>query len=93
MIHDMEKDIELPLKKGAERATAQEGPWKWFTTSDLGFLLVDDDYNRPMHPLVESYVRDCLQDPRMLDDNEEAGQCCDDMAHSLPEWMQHMLED
>jgi len=56
-------------------------------------VLVDGDYNRLMHPLVESYVRDCLKDPGMLDDNEEAGQCCDDMAHSLPERMQHMLED
>ena len=93
MIHDMEKDIELPLKKGAERATAQEGPWKWFTTSDLGFPLVDDDYNRPMYPLVKSYVSDFLKDPKMLDNNEEADQCCDDLAHSLPERMQHMLAD
>ena len=93
MIHDMEKDIELPLKRGVERATALEAPWKWFTASDLGFPLVDDDYNRPMHPLVESYARDCLQDPGMLDDNEEAGVCCDNTAHSLSELIQHMLED
>ena len=45
MIHDMEKDIELPLKRGVEWATAQEAPWKWFTASDLGFSLVDDNFN------------------------------------------------
>ena len=26
MIHDMENDIELPLKKSADRVTAPEGP-------------------------------------------------------------------
>ena len=46
MIHDMEKDIMLPLKKGADRVIAQEGSWNWFTTSDLGFPLADDDYYR-----------------------------------------------
>ena len=63
MIHNMEKDIELPLKEGVERATAQESPWKWFIASDLGFPLLDDNYNRLMHPLVEAYARECLQDP------------------------------
>ena len=60
MIHNMEKDIELPLKEGVEQGTAQESPWKWFTASDLGFPLLDDNYNRPMHPLVEAYARECL---------------------------------
>ena len=55
--------------------------------------MVDDDYNRQMHLLMESYVRDCLKDPEMLDNNEEAGQCCDDLAHSLPERVHGMLED
>ena len=93
MIHDMEKDIELPLKKGVDMITTQEGPWKWFTTSDLGFPLVDDDCSRPMHPLVVSYVSDCLKDPEILDDNEEAGHLCDDSALGLPEQMKHMLSD
>jgi len=26
MIHDMENDMELPLKKGADKVTAPEGP-------------------------------------------------------------------
>ena len=58
---------------------------KWFTNSDLGFPLVDDDYYRLMHPLIESYVSDCLKDPELLDDNEEAGYLCDDSVHGLPE--------
>jgi len=83
MIHNMEKDIELPLKRGVERVTSQKPPWKWFTASDLGFPLVDDNYKRPMHLLVEVYARECLQDPEMLDDNEEAGMCCDNTAHRI----------
>ena len=55
--------------------------------------MVDDNYNRPMHPLVEAYARECLQDPEMLDDNEEAGMCCDNTAHSFPELIQRMLVD
>jgi hypothetical protein len=83
MIYDMEKDIELPLKKGVGKVTALEGPWKWFTSSDLGFPLVDDDYCRPMHPLVETYVNECLRDPELLDDNEKAGYRCEDSPHGL----------
>ena len=93
MIHDMEKDIELPLKKGKERVTAYESPWKWFTASELGFPLLDDNYNRPIHPLVETYARECLQDPELLDGNEEAGMCCESTAHNLPELMRCMIED
>ena len=93
MIHDMEKDIELPPKKGKERVTAYESPWKWFTASELGFPLLDDNYNRPIHPLVETYARECLQDPELLDDNEEAGMCCESTAHNLPELMRCMIED
>ena len=36
MMHDMEKDIELPLKKGAARVIALEGPWKWLHPLTLG---------------------------------------------------------
>jgi len=89
----MENDIELPLKKGADRVTDLEGPWKWFTSSDLGFPLVDDDYCRPMHPLVEANVNDCLKDPELLDDNEEAGYLCDDSSHGLPQQMKCMISN
>ena len=93
MIHNMERDIELPRKEGVVQVVAQEPPWKWFTASELGFPLLDDNYNRLMHPLVEAYARECLQDPEMLDDNEEAGVCCENTAHSLPELIQNMLVD
>ena len=93
MIHNMEKDIELPLIKGADRSTSCEPPWKWFTSSDLGFPLLDDNYNRPIHPLVETYARECLQDPEMLDGNEEAGECCEGTEHSLIELLQNMITD
>ena len=93
MIHNMEKDIELPRKEGVEQVAAQEPPWKWFTASELGFPLLDDNYDRPMHPLVEAYAREGLQDPEMLDDNEEMGVCCENTAYSLPELSQNMLVD
>ena len=73
--------------------TVQDGPWKWFTTSDPGFPLVDDEYYRLMHPMIESYVSDCSRDPELLDNNEETGNLCDDSAHGLPEQMKLMLSD
>ena len=93
MIHDMEKDIKLPLKKGDDRSTFREAPWKWFTMSDLGFPLVDDEYYRPMHPMLEAYISACLRDPDMLDDNKETGILCDDSLHSLPEQIKLMMSD
>ena len=46
-----------------------------------------------MHLMIESYVSDCLRDPELLDDNEEAGYLCDDSAHGLPEQIKLMLSD
>ena len=93
MIHEMEKDIELLLKKGTDRITFREDPWKWFTTSDLRFPLVDIEYYRLMHPMIEAYASACLRDPEMLDDNEETGILCDDSLHGFPEQIKLMLSD
>ena len=92
MIHDMEKDIDLPIK-GADRSTSCEPPWKWFTSSDLGFPLLDDIYDRPIHPLVETYARECLQYPEMMDGNEEAGEHGEGAEHSLMDLLQNMITD
>ena len=46
---------------------------------------MDDEYYRLMHLMVEVYTSACLQDPEMLDDNEESGILCDGSLHSLPE--------
>ena len=61
--------------------------------SDLGVPLVDDEYYRPMHPMIEAYISACLRDPEMLDDNESTGILCDDSLHSLSEQMKRMMSD
>jgi len=33
----------------------------WFTSYELGFPLVSDEHDRPMHALVESFVDDQLE--------------------------------
>jgi len=38
-----------------------EAPWKWFTSYELGFPLLTDEHERPMHPLVEVFVDDQLE--------------------------------
>ena len=43
--------------------------------------------------MVEAYVNDCLKDPELLDDNEEAGYLCDDSSHCLLEQMKRMISD
>jgi len=35
-----------------------EAPWKWFTSYELGFPLVTDENERPMHPFVEVFMDD-----------------------------------
>jgi len=63
MITDLEKRFTSDGNK--RRALAQpEAPWKWFTSYELGFPLVSDEHDTPMHPLVETFVDDQL--PRKL---------------------------
>ena len=40
-----------------------EAPWKWINSYKLGFPLVSDEHDRPMHPLVarESFTDDQLE--------------------------------
>jgi len=38
-----------------------EAPWKWFTSYELGFPLLTDEHERPMHPLVEVFMDDQLE--------------------------------
>jgi len=41
--------------------TIPEAPWKYFTSYELGFPLVTDEHERPMHPLVELFMDDQLE--------------------------------
>ena len=60
MIADLERK---PISDGNKtRALAiPEAPWKWFTSYELGFTLVSDENDRPMHPLVELSTDDQLE--------------------------------
>jgi hypothetical protein len=57
MITDLERK---PILDGNKRRALvnPEAPWKWFTSYELGFPLVSDEHDRPMHPLVESFTDD-----------------------------------
>jgi len=60
VIADLEKRFTSLGDK--RRALVQpEAPWKWFTSYELGFPLVSDEHDRPMHPLVETFVDDQLE--------------------------------
>jgi len=60
MIVDLEKNFTLDAIK--RRALVQpEAPWKWFTSYELGLTPVSDEHDRPMHPLVETFVDDQLE--------------------------------
>jgi len=55
MIADQErKSISDGNKKRA--LAIPEAPWNWFTSYELGFPLLTDEHERPMHPLVEVFV-------------------------------------
>lgn len=72
-ISNMIRDLERKHTIGAYKRRATqipEGPWKWFTSYELGFPLVNDKHVRPLHPLVETFVDDQLE--AYLSDEEEA---------------------
>ena len=57
MIADLERKFTSDGDK--RRALVQsEASWKWFTSYELCFPLVSDERDRPMHPLVETFVDD-----------------------------------
>jgi len=60
MIADQERKF---ISDGNEkRALAiPEAPWKWLTSYKLGFPLLTDEHERPMHPLVDVFVDDQLE--------------------------------
>jgi len=63
-ITNMIQDLERKHITGAQKRRATqipEAPWKWFTSSELGFPLVDDKYVRSIHPLVETFLDDQLE--------------------------------
>jgi len=56
-----------------EVMTAQETPWLWFTLPELGFPMIMDEYERPIHPEVENYLRRYVtekQDWETVDDED-----------------------
>jgi len=60
MIADQErKSISDSNKKRA--LAIPEVLWKWFTSYELGFPLLTDEHERPMHPLVEVFADDRLE--------------------------------
>ena len=56
-----------------EVMTAQETPWLWFTLPELGFPMIMDEYESPIHPEVEKYLRRYVtekQDWETVDDED-----------------------
>ena len=60
MIADLERK---PISDSNKRRALAipEAPWKWFISYELGFPLVSDEHDRPMHPLVELFTDDQLE--------------------------------
>jgi len=60
VIADLErKSISVCNKRRA--LVKSKASWKWFTSYEVGYPLVSDEHDRPMHPLVESFVDDQLE--------------------------------
>lgn len=58
-ITNMIDDLERKCTTGVNKRRAMhklEALWKWFTRYELSFSLVNDKYERPLHPLVETCV-------------------------------------
>ena len=55
MIADLERKS-ISHSNKTRSLVKPEAPRKWFTSYELGFPLVSAEHDRPMHPLVESFV-------------------------------------
>jgi len=48
------------------RALAQpETPWKWFTSYEIGFHMVSDEHDRPLHPFVSGENKRTIGRPKV----------------------------
>jgi len=53
----MKRGMALPLAcTERELITAQEPPWLWFALPELGFPMIMDECQRPIHPEIEEYM-------------------------------------
>ena len=70
----MKGGLTLPLTCTAQDLMmAQEPPWLWFTLPELGFLMLTDEYRRPIHPEIKEYIRRYVtneQDWKTVDDED-----------------------
>jgi len=73
MIKDKDLERKTPTSSNKkQRLPPAEAPWKWFTSSELGFPLVRDKYERSIHPLVERFIDDKIGLPLA---EEAEGEC------------------
>jgi hypothetical protein len=58
----------LPLDVTKDKITkAQEPPWLWFTLPELGFPLILDQYQSPIHSAVETFMKRYITDSQDWD--------------------------
>jgi len=73
----------------------------WFTALELGHPLIDDNHDKPLHPLMGPFLRRYLSRFESMDDDDDemghlTGLCATRMlAHSmLEDWeVDHVAED
>lgn len=83
--HDLISDTNLTLPHiqccleeilqdlGTTKATPHGAPsiYLWLTSPELGYPLQDDNYDRPLNPMIGPFLRAYLSEPRDIEDDDD----------------------
>ena len=74
-LEDVMQEMDLSAADAPTSGVASSPIRLWFTTPDLGHPLIDDNHDRPLHPLVGPFLRGYLSRHEDMNDDD------DDMGH------------
>jgi len=73
-LEDMMYGMEISTTDVPTNSSSQALIYLWFNAPELGHSLIDDNHERPLHPLVVPFLRDYLSRPDDMDvDDDEMG--------------------
>lgn len=72
MLENMTRDT-APSQLPKEHSANSTASWLWFTMASLGHSIREDEYDRPIHPIIADFVTDSTASYESLDHMDEMG--------------------
>jgi len=74
-LEDMMQEMDISVADAPTSGVTSSPIRLWFTAPELGHPLIDDNYDRPLHPMVGPFLRENLSRHEDMDDDD------DEMGH------------